>query len=144
VKGLGSLGRCNFLKFRKPLQIGWVGGRGLLLGPPPPPSGPFCWGERERERGKRTHIKCFSKVHLRLDNNTAHGFLTDITRKSTKIKRSNNIKISKRGKTKYHRFKLPTKTTVLSAMHFCPAAPKPAATSVFKVASMLASGMTTA
>jgi hypothetical protein len=111
----------------------------------PPPAAPFVGErERERERGKRTHIKCFSKVHLRLDNNTAHGFLTDITRKSTKIKRSNNIKISKRGKTKYHRFKLPTKTTVLSAMHFCPAAPKPAATSVFKVASMLASGMTTA
>ena len=29
-------------------------------------------------------------------------------------------------------------------MRFCPAAPKPAATSAFKVASMLASGMTTA
>ena len=47
-------------------------------------------------------------------------------------------------KAEYHGFKPPTKTTVLSAMGFCPAAPKPAATSAFKVASMLASGMTTA
>lgn len=44
----------------------------------------------------------------------------------------------------YHRLMPPTKTTVLSAIHFCPAAPKPAATRAFKVASMLASGRTTA
>lgn len=56
---------------------------------------------------------------------------------------SKNTQISKEAK-QYHGFKPPTKTTVLSAMRFCPAAPKPAATSAFKVASMLASGMTTA
>lgn len=47
-------------------------------------------------------------------------------------------------KAYYHDFKPPTKTTVLSAMHLCPAAPKPAAAIAFKVASMFASGMTIA
>lgn len=41
----------------------------------------------------------------------------------------------------YHDFEPPTKTTVLSAVHLCPAAPNPAATSASKVAPMHASGM---
>ena len=47
-------------------------------------------------------------------------------------------------KQTYHECESPTKTTVLSAIHLCPAAPKPAATKAFKVASVLASGKTIA
>lgn len=54
------------------------------------------------------------------------------------------IKTKNKRKAPYHDFEPPTKTTVLSAMHLCPAAPKPAATKAFKVASGLASGMTIA
>lgn len=43
----------------------------------------------------------------------------------------------------YQGFESPTKITVLSAMHLCPAAPKPAAVKAFTVESMFASGMTT-
>lgn len=44
----------------------------------------------------------------------------------------------------YHKFESPTKSTVLIAMHLCPAAPNPAANNAFKVVSMFASGMTIA
>lgn len=44
----------------------------------------------------------------------------------------------------YHEFEHPTKSTVLIAMHLCPAAPNPAANNAFKVVSMFASGMTIA
>lgn len=58
---------------------------------------------------------------------------------------NNTKKIQKiSSQTIYHGFEPPTKTTVLRAMHRCPAAPKPAATRAFKVASKLASGITMA
>lgn len=44
----------------------------------------------------------------------------------------------------YQKFVPPTKTTVLKAIHRWPAAPKPAATKAFNVASTLASGKTMA
>lgn len=45
-------------------------------------------------------------------------------------------------KARYHNSEPPTKTTVLIAVHLCPAAPKPAETKAFKVAPTFASGMT--
>lgn len=51
---------------------------------------------------------------------------------------------SKQNGVRYHACEPPTKTTVLRAMHLCPAAPKPAATKAFTVASTFASGMTIA
>lgn len=44
----------------------------------------------------------------------------------------------------YQEFEPPTKIIVLMAVNLCTAEPKPAETKAFKVASIFASGMTTA
>ena len=55
-----------------------------------------------------------------------------------------NSRKYKEDKLPHHGSMPPTKTTVLSDVHFWPAAPKPAAAIAFKVESILASGITTA
>lgn len=50
----------------------------------------------------------------------------------------------KRSDADYHDFEPPTKIIMLIAVHLCPAALKPEPTRASRVASMLASGITTA
>lgn len=74
------------------------------------------------------------QVILELNSLTSYSYL----KRSVKRK---NIE----GKNLQHHGSMPpTKITAPIVMHFCPAAPKPEATRAFKVASTLASGITTA
>lgn len=67
--------------------------------------------------------------------------MNSVDGKIPKRKEKNKTLSDQTNKMNYHGLEPPTKTAVFRVIHLCPAAPKPAVTRAFKVASMLASGM---
>lgn len=89
-------------------------------------------------------LSTFNKSRSISDNKLEQKLQITPSKKKANTEIVVNGNQSKQNGVRYHACEPPTKTTVLRAMHLCPAAPKPAATKAFTVASTFASGMTIA